>query len=65
MKQEKKLIQECPMCGGRSWTIPEYICDKCKWQDPTCQTPLKQHIGYEGLDYIEPKQSEHNHPEIN
>lgn len=27
-KEEK----ECPRCGGRKWSVPEWICDKCHWQ---------------------------------
>jgi len=44
--KEEKWIQECPRCGGREWTIPEYICDKCKWQDPNCKSsPTQNSIG--------------------
>lgn len=34
-QEKEEWIQECPRCGGREWSIPEYICDKCHWQDPT------------------------------
>ena len=36
-KKIEKLIDTCPRCGGHEFKIPEYICDKCKWQDPSCK----------------------------
>lgn len=49
VEEEHKWIKECPRCGGRSWSIPEYICDKCHWQDPTVQSSSTEQTGEEEI----------------
>jgi len=34
--EEKEWVQICPRCENNEFKIPEYICTKCKWQDPSC-----------------------------
>ncbi len=34
-REDGTWIEKCPRCGGQEWSIPEWICDKCHWQDPT------------------------------
>ncbi len=33
--KDERWVEKCPRCGGQEFTIPEFICDKCHWQDPT------------------------------
>jgi len=38
----EEWIEKCPRCGGQEFSIPEYICDKCHWQDPVVANPLEE-----------------------
>jgi hypothetical protein len=37
MTEKRQLAQQCPECGNQEFRVPEYICTKCKWQDPICR----------------------------
>lgn len=46
-KEKYKFIEKCPRCGNNEFSVPEYICDKCHWQDPIVKEPKSVCCGAE------------------